>query len=238
MSSQQKYRVLFFGNWGLGFAGLRALVNCDNVEIVKVYSKWDKSSLNPFLNLVFDYATKNMLNVFNTAKPLAKSDFVNDIIAQEDVDYIVSCCYDRIFPKLVLSIPKTMAINVHPSVLPKYRGVKPLENAIVNGEKKIGVTIHELVPEVDAGDILLQENTIDIQENDTYGYLHSQECNLAEELIGRFFAKPTIYIRHKVPQDDKAATYAPRLAFDIKADETVKQICQRYINLVDKILNE
>ncbi|ALW87106.1 hypothetical protein AUC43_19720 [Hymenobacter sedentarius] len=222
------YRVLFFGNWGLGLSGLEGLLACENVEIVKVYTKWDKLTPNPFLNLVHDRAVREGLPVFNSDKALAPLKiFAADILSNERIDFIVSCCYDRIFKPNVLAFPR-LPLNVHPSLLPRYRGIKPLENAVAQGEKKVGVTMHELVEALDEGAILLQEDTVNIHDNDTFSSLFDQQAQLAKAVIVKFFQDPEYYIEHKTPQNHSLATLAPRMPFEIQQDATVLEIQLAY----------
>ena len=219
-----KYRVLFFGNWGLGLAGLEGLLACPNVEIVKVYTKWDDSSANPFLNLVHNRAVREGLAVFNSEKTLAPLKvFAADVLANEKIDFIISCCYDRIFKQNVLDHPR-LPINVHPSLLPRYRGIKPLENAIAHGEKKVGVTMHELVEALDEGAVLLQVDTIELHDDDTFDELFDQQSQLSKAVIQQFFTDPEYYMQHRAAQQHELATAAPRLPFEIDGTATVREI--------------
>ena len=227
-----KYRVLFFGNWGLGLAGLEGLLACPNVEIVKVYTKWDDSSANPFLNLVHDRAVREGLAVFNSEKTLAPLKvFAADVLASENIDFIISCCYDRIFKQNVLDHPR-LPINVHPSLLPRYRGIKPLENAIAQGEAKVGVTMHELVAALDEGAILLQADTIKLHDDDTFDELFDAQSQLSKAVIQQFFTDPEHYVQHRAAQQHELATKAPRLPFEIDGAATVREIQARYRSYV------
>jgi len=208
----KKFRVLYFGTWGYGAAGLKGLLKCSNVEIVKVYTKWNLEIENEYMNQVFKLTTKFNLDVFNSARELCSyRQFENDVLKNTDIDFVISCCFDRIFKKNILELPKILALNIHPSILPKYRGVKPLENAIVKNEKKTGITFHQLVEKLDAGDILLQDNSIEIKDDDTYGELYEKQCNQIELNIIKFFKDPFRYIQNKLPQDDSIVSFAPRI---------------------------
>jgi methionyl-tRNA formyltransferase len=115
---------------------------------------------------------------------------------------------------------------VHPSILPKYRGVKPLENAIANGEKVTGITIHEITQGIDEGDIILQYAKIPIKCFDTYSVLYERQCHAIKNILTRFFKKPKYFIRHKVEQNHSLATYAPRINFQIADEDTAQEIRQ------------
>lgn len=223
------FKVAYFGTWGYGRAGLLGLLSIKNVDIVKVYTKFDPNSTDPYLNQVQKLAEENNLNIINTSKDVMDKKIFNEIVIQDnDIDFIISCCYDRIFSRRILEVPKILPINVHPSLLPKYRGIKPLENAIVNGEEKTGITIHELTDELDAGDILLQKDNIIISDEMTYKQLYDMQCELIIESINQFFTDPFSYVRNKNPQNHKNVSMAPRLGFEIQDNDAVRSIKNRY----------
>ncbi|MBR5192618.1 MAG: methionyl-tRNA formyltransferase, partial [Clostridia bacterium] len=99
-------------------------------------------------------ALKNNLPVFQYDK--IRLEGVEDL-KKLNPDIIVTCAFGQILSQEILNIPKYGVINIHASLLPKYRGASPIQHAILNGEKETGVTIMQTVMEVDAGDILLQE---------------------------------------------------------------------------------
>jgi methionyl-tRNA formyltransferase len=223
-----KYKVLYFGTWGYGLAGLKALTSIENVEVIKVFTKWDLSSDNPYLNGVYQLAESKGYNIINSDKRICpKPEFERIILESEPFDFIVSCCFDRIFTQKVLDKPRIKPINIHPSVLPKYRGVKPLENAIIKGEKYTGVTIHELIAEPDAGDILLQRSDIEIPLNSTFGELYENQCEKIKELLIIFFRDPSYYLENKIKQDNAASSQAPRLSIVINSNDRVKDILEK-----------
>ena len=221
----EKYKVLFFGTWGYGKAGLEGLVNCSNVEIAQVFTKWDAGQADPYINQVKDFAKQKGLPIYNTGKDVcSKEEFHEAILAHKDIDLLISCCYDRIFKSEHLDVAKLAALNVHPSLLPKYRGVKPLENAIVNGEVETGVTLHKLTDSLDAGEIVLQMDGIRISQDKTYEELYEEQCKLITSEMHRFFRSPLEHLINAYPQNEKEISWAPRLAFEIKSWMTVKMI--------------
>jgi methionyl-tRNA formyltransferase len=224
----REYRVLYFGNWGYGLAGVNALMSCSNVELVKVFSAYDKNSDNQYLNQVFHRCNNTNIQLVNAdRKKLTEIDFYNEISSSLEIDFIISCCFDRIFTKRILQIPVLGAFNIHPSNLPKYRGIKPLENALANSEKVIGVTLHELTSEIDAGDILLQK-LICINENQTFKEIYNLQCEVIEEVLTSFFKNPESLISQKTPQEKSLITLAPRLPFEISDSDTVITISQKF----------
>ncbi|PLV59247.1 methionyl-tRNA formyltransferase [Thermotoga sp. KOL6] len=148
-------------------------------------------------------------------------------------DVILVVSYGKILGKKVLSLPKYGCYNVHPSLLPKYRGASPIQRALENGEKKTGVTIYRMVKELDAGPIALQEE-VDIDPFETFDHLERKLIELSKKMVLEFFEKlkkGKIELRE---QDHSQATYAPiikkeDLFVDFSKDaETVKNKIRAY----------
>ncbi|MEY8303250.1 methionyl-tRNA formyltransferase [Anaerosalibacter bizertensis] len=125
-------------------------------------------------------------------------------------DFIVVAAYGQILKKEVLSIPKYGCVNIHASLLPKYRGAAPINWAIINGEKETGVTIMEMVEKLDAGDMYLKEY-INIEEDDDAITIHDKLSNIGGKLIVE--ALKGIYSGNITPesQDDSKSSYASML---------------------------
>jgi len=121
-------------------------------------------------------------------------------------DLIVVAAYGQILPKEILEIPKYDCLNVHPSLLPKYRGASPIQYAILNGDKKTGVTIILMDEKMDHGPILNQRAIL-IEEKETAATLHDKLAELGTNLLGETISK---WIRGMIkpqPQDDTKATF-------------------------------
>lgn len=125
-------------------------------------------------------------------------------------DLCVVAAYGQILSAELLQIPRLGAINVHASVLPKYRGAAPVQYAIWNGEKVTGVTIFQIEPKLDAGPILGIERT-EIAEKETAGALELRLANIAVPLVIRVIDQLEIGVAQHIPQDSELATAAPRL---------------------------
>jgi len=125
-------------------------------------------------------------------------------------DVIVVVAYGQILPESLLHIPKFGCINVHASLLPKYRGAAPIQWAILQGETETGITTMLMDQGMDTGDLLLQKN-VAIDKEDTAGTLHDKLSQIGAELLLQTLqhaAKGTITL---IPQNHDAATYAPLL---------------------------
>jgi methionyl-tRNA formyltransferase len=127
-----------------------------------------------------------------------------------EADLFVVAAYGQILPKAVLSLPKYGAMNIHASLLPKYRGSAPIAWAILNGEKKTGITTMLMDEGMDTGDILLQSE-IPIQEDETTETLQGRLASLGAQLLSGTLEKMKKGEIHPTPQDHSKATYAPML---------------------------
>jgi methionyl-tRNA formyltransferase len=131
-------------------------------------------------------------------------------LSQIEPEFFVVVAFGHILPKNILAIPKIAAINIHASLLPKYRGAAPIQWAIINGEKETGVTTMLMDEGMDTGDILLGSK-VGIEPDDTSETLHDRLAVIgADILIKTLNAFETGDI-HPVSQDHSQATYAPSL---------------------------
>jgi methionyl-tRNA formyltransferase len=118
--------------------------------------------------------------------------------------------FGQILPKDILEGPPWGCINVHPSLLPKYRGAAPMNWTLINGEIITGVTIMSVNEGVDTGDILLQEET-SVAPDETYDLLHDRLAKMGADLLLRTLQDMEAGRVQRRPQDNALATYAPRL---------------------------
>ena len=126
-------------------------------------------------------------------------------------DLIVTAAFGQLLPKSLLDAPKHKAINVHASLLPKYRGGAPIHYAVMNGEKKTGITIMYRAEKLDPGNIISQDE-VEILENDTVGEVHDKLATLGTELLKKTL--PTIFngTNDSIVQDDSLATFASNIS--------------------------
>ena len=139
-----------------------------------------------------------------------RTDWVSECVERVEPDLFVVVAFGQVLPKYLLSIPSKGAINLHASVLPKYRGPAPIQRAILNMEKETGVTTMLLDEGLDTGDILLTQ-TIDIKPEDTGGTLHDRLADIGAELLIRTLRGLEKNELAPIPQDHSRATYAPLL---------------------------
>jgi methionyl-tRNA formyltransferase len=203
-------KVIFMGTPTFAVPSLLTLIE-EGYEIVSVITQPDrpvgrKRILTP--PPVKEVAMEHQLPVYQPEKiRLAEGiDYVRSL----QPDLIVTAAYGQILPKEILEIPKFGCINVHASLLPKYRGGAPIHQALIEGEKETGVTIMYMVEALDAGD-MINSRSIPITDDDHVGSLFEKLS-----LVGADLVKETLpaLLQGKitpVPQDESQATYAPNI---------------------------
>ena len=125
-------------------------------------------------------------------------------------DVIVVMAYGQILPRDVLEIPKIVSLNLHASLLPRWRGAAPIQAAIAAGDRQIGITVMYMDEGLDTGDILLQR-TIDILPDDTGGSLQNRLAQIAPEALLESLRMLKKNSAPRIPQDNAQATSAPKL---------------------------
>jgi len=125
-------------------------------------------------------------------------------------DVMVVAAYGLLLPQAVLDLPAHGCINVHASLLPRWRGAAPIARAILAGDQETGVTLMQMAKRLDAGDILVQR-ACEIASDDTAGDVHDRLAAMGGELVARAVPDLEAGRLRGVPQDESEATYAPRL---------------------------
>ncbi|MEI7891332.1 MAG: methionyl-tRNA formyltransferase [bacterium] len=180
-SKKIKLRVVFMGTSDLSEKILQALID-NEYNVVGVFTKPDtkvgrKQEITE--PLVKQLAEKNKIEVF---QPLRFNNETVDVLKKIKPDLVVVAAYGKIIPKAALEIPGFGCINVHVSLLPKYRGPSPIQNALLLGEKETGVTIMLMDQGVDTGDILAQE-TVKIEPTATTFDLMDNLSSIGAQLL-------------------------------------------------------
>lgn len=136
-------------------------------------------------------------------------------------DILITAAYGQILPAALLGAPPLGAINVHASLLPKYRGAAPIQQSIIDGEKETGVTIMYMVQALDAGDMLSQAK-VPIDDHDTFGTLHDKLSALGSDLLAGTLLDLEKGKIKPVPQNDGEATVAPSIKHKDEAVDWTK----------------
>lgn len=138
-------------------------------------------------------------------------------------DVIVVVAYGKILPQAVLDIPQHGCINVHGSLLPKYRGAGPIQWSVINGEEKTGITTMYMAKGIDTGDMLLKEET-PIGENETASELHDRLSILGADLIVKTLIAVENGTITRTVQDDSKASHAPMLTKEMAVIDFTKPV--------------
>ena len=208
-------RILFMGTSEFAVPALRELIT-HKLEIVGVVTQPDRPSgrgkrLNP--PPVKIVATEHNLSVYQPER-VRKPDFMRGL-ERLAPDVIVVAAFGQLLPQTVLEIPPCGTINLHPSLLPKYRGAAPIQWALINGETQTGVTLMLLDAGEDTGDII-STSYIRIRNEDNAFTLTEQLAQLgANQLVQLLSEMPKGAPPPATPQNNAEATHAPRLTKEI-----------------------
>lgn len=207
-------RILFMGTPDFAVASLRRLVE-DGHEICGVFTQPDKPK-NRGMKLipspVKEYALMQNLTVYQPLK--ARDGAAMSIVEQLAPELIVVAAYGKILPEELLNYPKYGSINVHSSLLPKYRGAAPINWAILNGETETGVSIMYMAAALDAGDVIAQANTPIDPEEDAQT-LTARLAELGAAALSETVTALAEGTATRTPQDESAFTYAPMLSREL-----------------------
>jgi methionyl-tRNA formyltransferase len=210
-------RIVFIGAGEIGVPTLQALLKSEH-EVVGIVTQPDKpvgrvQSVEPSAikrALLSGAPGGRALPI-----PVLQPRKIKDRQAIEAIralmpDVIVVMAYGQILPRDVLEIPKIACLNLHASILPRWRGAAPIQGAIVAGDQGTGITVMYMDEGLDTGDTLLQR-TIDIRPNETGGALHDRLGKIAPEALLESLQMLAKGNAPRVPQDNAVATYAPKL---------------------------
>lgn len=220
-------KTVFMGTPEFAVPILEVLIK--NTEVMLVVSQPDayvgrKRVLTP--SPVKACALKHNLNVF-TPKKLKEE---MDSILKLNPDLIVTCAYGQLVPSSILDLPRLGCINVHASLLPKYRGGAPIHHALINGEEETGITIMYMDKSLDTGDII-EESRIPIDDEDTVESLHDKLSDLGAKTLESVLPSIINGTNKRIKQDDNNASYAPT----IKREDEHLDFNKRAIDIYNKV---
>lgn len=206
----KKIRIVFMGTPEFAVPCLKTLIESGE-NVAAVVTQPDKPKgrgkiLTPAP--VKELALKRNIQVLQPEK--IKDDSFISAIRELRPDLIVVVAYGKILPKAVLDIPPLGCLNVHASILPKYRGAAPINWAIMNGEKETGVTTMLMDAGMDTGRMFLTQR-IEIKDDDTADSLHDKLKEIGADLLIKTICGIESGTIRPIPQDDLQATYAPML---------------------------
>ena len=210
-------RIVFIGTGEIGVPTLEALLKSEH-DVVGVVTQPDKPvgraqliEPPPIKKALIDRARPSGAPILQPARIKAPETIAQ--IRALTPDVIVVVAYGQILPAGVLEIPKIACLNLHASLLPRWRGAAPIQAAIAAGDQQTGITVMYMDEGLDTGDILLQCK-LDIEPTDTGGSLHDRLAQIAPEAFLESLRLLTAKSAPRIPQDNAQATYAPKLKRD------------------------
>lgn len=175
--------ILFMGTPDFAKESLEAIYNA-KYNIIGVVTNPDKPKgrgMKMIASPVKEFALEKNIPVFQPLKVRKNTEFIEKI-KELKPDVICVVAYGKILPKEILDIPQLGCINVHGSLLPKYRGAAPIQWAVINGDKETGITTMYMDVGMDTGDMILKEK-VSIEENETTGELWDRLSKIGGELL-------------------------------------------------------
>ena len=216
-------RIVFIGTGEIGVPTLEALLKSEH-DVVGVVTQPDKPvgrtqqiEPPPIKKALMDNAPNASPDRTDRALslPILQPAKIRDPQAIEQIralvpDVFVVMAYGQILPRDVLEIPKIACLNLHASLLPRWRGAAPIQAAIAAGDHETGISVMYMDEGLDTGDILLQRTT-EIRPDDTGRSLHERLAQIAPEALLESLRLLTAGSAPRIPQDNAQATYAPKL---------------------------
>lgn len=210
-------RIIFMGTPEFAVPSLERII-ADGHQVCGVFTREDKPKGRKFTLCappVKETALKYGIPVFQPKS--LRNEGIAKKIKELSPDVIVVVAYGRILPDEVLNIPPKGCINVHGSLLPKYRGAGPIQWSVINGESVTGITTMIMSKGIDTGDIILKKETI-IEKNETWGELHDRLMTIGADLLSETLKQIEAGTAPRIKQDDSESSYAPML------DKTIAHI--------------
>ncbi|HCA7532518.1 TPA: methionyl-tRNA formyltransferase [Staphylococcus pseudintermedius] len=202
-------KIIFMGTPDFSTAILEMLI--DTEEVIAVVTQPDrpvgrKRVLTP--PPVKKVAVAHDIPVYQPEKLSGSAEL--ETLLQTECDLIVTAAFGQLLPESLLEHPKFGAVNVHASLLPKYRGGAPIHQAIIDGEAETGVTIMYMVKKLDAGDIISQQ-AIPIEDKDNVGTMHDKLSRLGTELLKETLPSIINGTNDRTPQDEALVSFASNI---------------------------
>ena len=224
-------KIVFMGTPDFAQKSLEALYNAGH-EILAVVTNIDKPKgrgMKLVESPVKEYAKSKNLTIFQPEKVRKNIEFIEQIKKLEP-DVICVVAYGKILPSEILEIPKLGCINVHASLLPKYRGAAPIQWAVLNGDKTTGVTTMYMDVGMDTGDMILKQE-VEIGENETTGELWDRLSIIGADLLVKTLKQIEKGTAPRIKQSDDF-TMAPMLNKEISKIDWQEKTAKQIKNLV------
>ena len=224
-------KIVFMGTPDFAEKSLEAVYNAGH-EILAVVTNPDRPKgrgMKMVASPAKEFAISKELKIYQPEKVRKNIEFIEEIKALEP-DVICVVAYGKILPKEILEIPKFGCINVHGSLLPKYRGAAPIQWAVINGEKVTGVTTMYMDVGMDTGDMILKEET-EIAPDETTGELWDRLAKIGAGLLVKTLEQIENKTAPRIPQGEDF-TMAPMLDKEMSKIDWENKTAQEIKNLV------
>lgn len=224
-------RIIFMGTPDFAMESLSALYDAGH-EILAVVTNPDRPKgrgMKLVASPVKEYALSKNLQVFQPEKVRSNVEFINSLQEMKP-DFICVVAYGKILPKEILDIPSKGCINVHGSLLPKYRGAAPIQWAVLNGDKETGITTMYMDVGMDTGDMILTEK-VEIADTETTGELWARLAKIGGQLLVKTIAEIEAGTAPRIKQPEEFSM-APMLSKDMAKIDWENKGMQEIINLI------
>ena len=219
-------RVVFMGTPDFALAPLELLIEKTNVVLVvtkpdALVGRKKELTPSPVKKLALNY------NIPVFTPDSIKTDYQE--IIDKKPDLIVTCAYGKIIPKILIDYPKYGCVNIHASLLPKYRGAAPIQWALINGEEKTGITLMYMDEFMDTGDII-DKTEYFIKEEDNIETLHDKLSILGKELLDKNLNNIITNNVNRIKQNNNEASYAQMITREMEElsfFDTCQNICNK-----------
>ncbi|MCD7824338.1 MAG: methionyl-tRNA formyltransferase [Oscillospiraceae bacterium] len=230
-------RIVFMGTPSFAIPSLEALLQ-NGYEVPAVFTQTDKPkgrgnkiAFSP----VKEYALAHNIPVYQPNSLKKETDVYLPILKELNPDMIVVAAYGKILPVEILELPEYGCINVHGSLLPKYRGAAPIQWTVLNGDEFGGITTMQMAEGLDTGDMLLSEK-VTVRENETASELYDRLSYVGASLLIKTINGLVAGEITPVKQNESEATYAPMLTKDMCAidfTKPAKEVHNKILGLSD-----
>ncbi len=202
-------RIVFMGTASFSLEVLKMLIE-EKYNVVGVVSQPDRYVGRKKVLTMPDVKVEALKYNIPVIQPQRIKEDYQDILDLKP-DLIITAAYGQIIPKVLLDAPKLGCVNVHASLLPQYRGGAPVHQAIIDGQEKTGVTIMYMVAKMDAGDMISQQET-PILEDDNVGVLYERLSHIGALLLKKTLPSILDGTNERIPQEESKITYAPTIS--------------------------
>ena len=220
-------KIIFFGTPKIAVKSLEYLYNSDKIEVLAVVTQPDKPAGRGHkltMSPVKEFAVAHNLPVFQP-KSIRKEPEIQEELKKLEPDFFVTFAFGQILSQEVLDIPKFETINLHASLLPKYRGANPIQRAIINGDKETGICTMITELGLDCGDVCLRE-TIKISENMNCMDLFEKISDMSPVLLEKTLVELYNGTLKPVPQCEDGVCMANKLTKEETQIDWSKSACE------------